>query len=40
MIAGGKGGGRPNMAQAGAPEVTKLDDALNHAKEVVKSQVK
>lgn len=40
MIAGGKGGGRPNMAQAGAPEVSKIDDALNHAKEVVKSQVK
>lgn len=40
MIAGGKGGGRPNMAQAGAPEVSKINDALNHAKEVVKSQVK
>ncbi|MGL4912990.1 MAG: alanine--tRNA ligase [Romboutsia sp.] len=39
-IAGGKGGGRPNMAQAGAPEVDKIDIALNHAKEVVKSQVK
>jgi alanyl-tRNA synthetase len=39
-IAGGKGGGRPNMAQAGAPDVLKVDDALNAASEVVKSQVK
>ncbi|MGL5314192.1 MAG: alanine--tRNA ligase [Peptostreptococcaceae bacterium] len=39
-IAGGKGGGRPNMAQAGAPDVTKVDEALNHANEVVKQQVK
>ncbi|WP_250674602.1 alanine--tRNA ligase [Paraclostridium ghonii] len=40
QVAGGKGGGRPNMAQAGAPDVTKVDEALNHAKEVLKSQVK
>ena len=40
QTAGGKGGGRPNMAQAGAPDVTKVDDALNHAKDVLKSQVK
>lgn len=39
-IAGGKGGGRPNMAQAGAPDVLKVDDALNAASKVVKSQVK
>ena len=39
-IAGGKGGGRPNMAQAGAPDITKVDEALNHASEVVKAQVK
>lgn len=39
-IAGGKGGGRPNMAQAGAPDITKVDEALNHASEVVKQQVK
>lgn len=39
-IAGGKGGGRPNMAQAGAPDVLKVNDALNAASEVVKSQVK
>ncbi len=40
QTAGGKGGGRPNMAQAGAPDVTKVDEALNHATEVLKSQVK
>ncbi|CEQ12270.1 alanyl-tRNA ligase [[Clostridium] sordellii] len=40
QIAGGKGGGRPNMAQAGAPDVNKVDEALNHAKDVLKSQVK
>jgi alanyl-tRNA synthetase len=40
QTAGGKGGGRPNMAQAGAPDVTKVDEALNHAKNVLKSQVK
>ena len=40
QIAGGKGGGRPNMAQAGANDVEKVEEALNHAKEVIKSQVK
>ncbi|MGL5694326.1 MAG: alanine--tRNA ligase [Peptostreptococcaceae bacterium] len=40
QIAGGKGGGRPNMAQAGASDVTKVEEALNYAKEVIKSQVK
>ena len=39
-IAGGKGGGRPNMAQAGATEPAKVDEALNYAKEVIESQVK
>lgn len=40
QVAGGKGGGRPNMAQAGAPDISKVDDALNYASEVLKSQVK
>lgn len=40
QVAGGKGGGRPNMAQAGAPDVSKVDEALNHTSEVLKSQVK
>ena len=39
-IAGGKGGGRPNMAQAGATDISKVDEALNYASEVVKTQVK
>ncbi len=39
-IAGGKGGGRPNMAQAGANDESKIDEALAYAKEVVKSQIK
>lgn len=39
-VAGGKGGGRPNMAQAGATDVSKVDEALNYASEVVKTQVK
>ncbi|NMS88716.1 alanine--tRNA ligase [Clostridioides difficile] len=39
-IAGGKGGGRPNMAQAGASDVSKVDQALSYASEVVKTQVK
>ncbi|HBF2863868.1 TPA: alanine--tRNA ligase [Clostridioides difficile] len=39
-IAGGKGGGRPNMAQAGASDVSKVDQALSYANEVIKTQVK
>ncbi|HBF3049877.1 TPA: alanine--tRNA ligase [Clostridioides difficile] len=39
-IAGGKGGGRPNMAQAGASDVYKVDQALSYASEVIKTQVK
>ena len=40
QIAGGKGGGRPNMAQAGATDATKIDEALSYACEVIKSQIK
>lgn len=40
QIAGGKGGGRPNMAQAGASDVSKVDEALSHATSVLESQVK
>ena len=39
-VANGKGGGRPNMAQAGATDVSKVDEALSYASEVIKSQVK
>ena len=35
-IAGGGGGGRPDMATAGAKDITKVDEALNHLKEMLK----
>ena len=34
---GGKGGGRPDMAEAGGPDVGSLDNALQNVLEVVKS---
>jgi alanyl-tRNA synthetase len=30
-VVGGRGGGKPSLAQAGGPEVAKLDDALQRA---------
>ncbi|SHG81155.1 alanyl-tRNA synthetase [Thermosyntropha lipolytica DSM 11003] len=36
-VAGGGGGGRPDMAQAGGKEVSKLDEALTVAKSVIES---
>jgi len=36
---GGKGGGRPDMAQAGAPNVEGLDQALKTVHDFVKAQV-
>ncbi|MBE6007582.1 MAG: alanine--tRNA ligase [Lachnospiraceae bacterium] len=36
---GGGGGGRPNMAQAGGKDVTKVNDAVEAAKEAVKAQL-
>ena len=38
-IIGGGGGGRPNMAQAGGRNASKLDEALNAAPQVVAEQV-
>jgi alanyl-tRNA synthetase len=38
-VAGGGGGGRPDMAQAGGKDVTKIDDALAAAKSVLASQL-
>ncbi|MFL2482374.1 MAG: alanine--tRNA ligase [Woeseiaceae bacterium] len=38
-IVGGKGGGRPDFAQAGGPEADKLDQALEHAKEFITSKI-
>jgi len=36
-IVGGGGGGRPNMAQAGGKDPSKLGDALSHAKRLIES---
>jgi alanyl-tRNA synthetase len=36
-VVGGRGGGKPNLAQAGGPDVAKIDDALAKASEVVES---
>ena len=38
-LVGGGGGGRPNMAQAGGKEVSKLDDALAAAKAEAEKQL-
>ncbi len=39
-IAGGSGGGRPDSAMAGAKDVSKLDDALKGACDIIKSLIK
>jgi alanyl-tRNA synthetase len=39
-IAGGGGGGRPDMAQAGGKDVSKIDEALKSAIAVIESQIK
>ena len=38
--AGGGGGGRPDMAQAGGKDLTKIDEALKSAFSVVEAQIK
>jgi alanyl-tRNA synthetase len=35
IVAGGNGGGRPDMAQAGGKDITKVDEALAKVKELV-----
>ena len=35
-IVGGRGGGRPHMAQAGVEDPARLDEALRHGVEVVR----
>lgn len=37
VIVGGSGGGRPDMAQAGGPQIDKLDEALKKAEELIRS---
>ncbi len=39
-LVGGGGGGRPNMAQAGGKDASKIGEALEKAKEIVAEQVK
>ena len=34
-VVGGSGGGRPDMAQAGGPDVSRLDEALNKVFEII-----
>ena len=38
-VAGGGGGGRPNMAQAGGKDHTMIDQALEKAKEILETQL-
>jgi alanyl-tRNA synthetase len=37
-VVGGRGGGRPDMAQAGGPRAEKLDAALDKVAELIASQ--
>ena len=39
QVVGGKGGGRPNMAQAGGKDQAKLTEALNLAKKLAREQL-
>ncbi len=39
-IAGGSGGGKPDMAMAGGKDPSKVDDALMHADEILRAMVK
>ena len=39
-VAGGSGGGKPDMAMAGGKEIAKIDDALMSAKEFLGNMVK
>jgi len=34
-VVGGRGGGKPNLAQAGGPDVGKLDEALQKAPQTI-----
>ena len=38
-VVGGKGGGRPNMAQAGGKDASKIAEAINVAKDVIVKQL-
>ncbi len=36
MITGGNGGGRPDFAQAGGKDATKIQEAMNTVREILK----
>ena len=38
-VVGGKGGGRPTMAQAGGPDVAAVPAALEKAAEIIAAQI-
>ena len=38
-ICGGRGGGRPDMAMAGAKDLTRVDDAVNSVDEILENQL-
>jgi alanyl-tRNA synthetase len=39
QVVGGSGGGRPNMAQAGGKDASRLEEALETAKKLAKSKL-
>ncbi len=38
-IVGGRGGGRPNLAQAGGPDADRIDEALSRVGEILAGQL-
>ena len=38
-LCSGRGGGRPDMAQGGGKDLTKVDDAMNTVDDIVAAQV-
>ena len=38
-VTGGGGGGRPDMAQAGGKDISKIDEALKEAVKVIEAQI-
>ena len=40
QVTGGNGGGKPEMAMAGAKDITKIDEALAQAYGIVESMIK
>ncbi|MDD6344636.1 MAG: DHHA1 domain-containing protein, partial [Oscillospiraceae bacterium] len=40
QIAGGRGGGKPDMAQGGGKDASKIDEALAAVETIVEGQVK